>query len=243
MKTIVAIPTRYAPETLADLLFALASEGAQDQVWILNNSHDDTSWLPEAPGRHVFDLPNRTIYEMWNFAWRHALDLAYQGDPAIGDADENGPIVEPFNLCFLNDDIKVLSGFPFIGAMAHWLRSAPQVAAVCPDYNRPLSEGYEATSAPKRAQGSFKDGGLSGWAFMFKGEWHVERDLPFVDEQFEWWCGDDDLFAQLNRRGVCLRLDGLPLEHVGELSARERPELELAKGRDIERFKNKYGRW
>ncbi len=234
MKTIAAIPTRYWPDTLRDLVVDLIMLNEHDEIWILDNSDEDRSKYPHwglGDRLKVIPCEGLTIYQMWNLAWMQALESSFEQEEA-----------QEVNLAILNDDISI-APFPFLATMRHWLRDNPETAAVCPDYGRRVAQGFYASNAAETVSGSFKDGGLCGWAFMFKAEWHITHDVPLVDEQFEWWCGDDDLFRQLGMKGKLRRIPGLPLDHVGGLSEVQRPELQLAKGRDIERFVAKYGRW
>jgi GT2 family glycosyltransferase len=83
---------------------------------------------------------------------------------------------------------------------------------------------------------------MCGWAFMIKGEAHTLGGLPLIDDGFRWWCGDDDLAFQIQRLGYKIgRVNGLPVDHLGEASIPRHSELHRIKWEDMVRFKAKYG--
>lgn len=49
---------------------------------------------------------------------------------------------------------------------------------------------------------------MTGWAFMLRGEAAL-----LADEQFRWWCGDNDLDWQARRSGGMLMISGGPVEN------------------------------
>jgi GT2 family glycosyltransferase len=146
---------------------------------------------------------------------------------------------DEYNVAFLNSDLGLWPGS--VGTMAEALRHNDDFGAVCPDYNRRVSDGALVIGARLRpVVGSYREGGLCGWCFMVRGELRETHGLR-IDEEYEWYCGDDDLFAQIETAGYRLGvIEGLPLDHVGSATARHYPELEPAKGRDFQRFFKKW---
>lgn len=238
--THVVIPTRDRLDLCAELTTELILQYEFDHMWVFDNSdaQDAADHLMLDQRLHVVPARGWGIYGMWNYGWKKALD-----ETRGIMSDTNAPL----NLAILNDDIKVPDGFLSLLARPLRLPENDDVWCVYPDYNASLEDWDDyAEWIPdqlnRTGNATFRKGGMCGWAFMLKGEKHFTDDLPFVDEQFEWWCGDDDLAQQIVKcGGEIARVDGLPLDHVSEATARLHPELHAAKSRDIERFRSKYG--
>jgi hypothetical protein len=233
VKTIAAIPTRFVPDTFRQLLVDLRYLDEHDLVIVLDDTDDQRlrHWLPEDerdPKLEVWHPPahlHHDLYGMWNFAWSMLLE-SYPD--------------EEINLAFLNDDITIPTQ-EFLAPLAEELRADPDRGIVCPDYRLPLS-AHSVHHGPDLVRGTYRNHGICGWAFMFAAEWHTTRGVPFVDPQFEWWCGDDDLVRQLEIAGAKPAIvTGLPVDHMGEYSAQQVPELHQTKYDDLVRFNKKYG--
>lgn len=119
-----------------------------------------------------------------------------------------------FHAVILNNDIEV--GSDFLDALALALDDTPDAWIACP--------------ADKR--------GMTGWAFA------VHKDCPLTfDEQFEWWCGEDDFAFQVASKGkgiVQVQVECRHL-HPNESTYSDPERLTLA-GEDQERFRAKWGR-
>jgi hypothetical protein len=127
--------------------------------------------------------------------------------------------------------------------LRHALRSNDSIWAVYPDYRVDATTTELPSVIPldlTPTKGTYQHGGMCGWAFMLRGE----APIPPVDEQFEWWYGDDDLVRNITTRGkkVC-RVNGLGLNHVNEATANngDNEWTHGAKSRDSKRFKEKWG--
>lgn len=180
-------------------------------------------------GVEVVRRPRATIYQIWNEAWRDALVAARAGTPV--------------ELAILNNDIDVPPGF--LGHLARALRAAPDdVWITYPDWRLDPCEGAQPRGlTPTR--GTWRAGGMSGFAFMLKPEKHDSAGWPFIDERFEWLCGDGDLVRQMELRGgTAARVEGLGLRHRRRAtSSNGRNAWTLAAGqRDLARSREKYGR-
>lgn len=74
---------------------------------------------------------------------------------------------------------------------------------------------------------------ITGWCFMVRaGRWQQ------IDEGYEWWWGNGDLFVKIAEAGGRLgQIKGLGITHVNEGTARNHPWTEAAKKRDALRWK------
>jgi len=224
--TVVAIPTRDRMDLLVPLVTELTLQDQHTELWILDNSDAQNvrDHLVLDKKLHVRPCPDMGIYPMWNMAW----DLAVKHYPSR------------VNVALLNDDIRIPENF--IGTLASALRyDKEEWWCVYPNYHRTLAdpvtdEGITAT------EGTYKHDGMSGWAFMFRGE-IMYHGVPFVDENFVWWCGDDDFARQVVKHGGKIgRVNGLPVEHPHESTVQNYPHLQAAKASDIRYLIKKHGK-
>lgn len=238
MRTYVVIPVKDEPN-LACNVIATAAKEPDTCVWVFDNgsSNDTRTALEEFECETVgiHEAAGMGLYQMWDAAWSLA-HLQAQG------VSRN---VEPYNIAFLNSDIDFASGT--LQVLAAALRQAPMnLGCVCPDYNVRVgslseSKAWESwSSCIKRVTGSYRHGGICGWCFMVQGELYGEGVR--LDTSYEWWGGDDDLFFQIERAGYSLGIvTGLPLDHVGEATARHHPWTHEAKERDMARLRDRWG--
>lgn len=78
---------------------------------------------------------------------------------------------------------------------------------------------------------------MPGWAFLLLGESGIR-----ADEQFRWWCGDNDLDMQARERGgTLIHPDDRVKHYYPDMSTATRPELQAMTGPDMERFVAKWG--
>jgi len=78
---------------------------------------------------------------------------------------------------------------------------------------------------------------MPGWAFLLRGEAGIR-----ADEQFRWWCGDNDIDMQARRLGGTLIYPGDHVKHYfPDQSTATRPELQAMTGPDMARFVEKWG--
>lgn len=227
---VVAVPfleelerTRYVAElALADPdvdLVVLADNGSA--------SYPVLSWLeslsaePRVRVEHRPPLgPETSLYRIWN----DHLELAQE----IGA-----------NLVLVNNDVRLAPGS--FGLLGRALADAPaDVAAVYPDWRRPLDAGLELGELT-RTRGAWTKGGLSGFAFAVRTSL-VEPlgPIPRFDERYAWIYGDGDFVEGLELEGyIAARVEGLPLEHDQSTTARSVPWTRAAKRADTDRRKAK----
>ncbi len=198
-----------------------------DRLWLFDNGSTDTTpdwvrWLSHQDDRlTLVERPDAGIYAMWNEGWGLALETTCGGPVAVA---------------ILNNDLTMWP--QTLEFMRNTLYAVDERWAVYPDWRRSIADGY-VTEPPTATEGTYQDGGMSGWCFMIRGEARLEG-LPPIDEGYRWWYGDDDLAANITARGklIC-RLDGLPLDHSGEGTAVHHPWVEDAKVADALRWRAK----
>lgn len=172
-----------------------------------------------------FDAADKGIYEMWNDGWKYA-EAHTAGD---------------FNVLFLNNDITFDENL--VMALAHALRNEPTAGIVYPNYDMSAKDGWDGKYQLRETRGTYKDGGMCGWCFMVRGE-ELRNGVPLIDEQFQWWYGDDLMELNFREAGwKVYRLEGLPVDHVNEATSRngENEWTHFAKQEDMQYWQAKYG--
>lgn len=162
------------------------------------------------------EVPERTIYEMWNDGWLEALEK-YGWDSYVA---------------FLNNDITLKKDS--LEFMREALDADPDLWVVSPDYNAPMDASR--TGEIIRCWGSYRHGGIPGWCFMVRAD-VLAKGVPMFNTGYKWWAGDDQFFADVKRAGGKLgRIQGLGLDHLNEGTAAAHPELHALKEADMQRF-------
>jgi hypothetical protein len=228
-RTVVMMPMKDEGELAARVLTRLRGEPRERvQVVVCDNGSGSQArdqvepFL--GPGCVRLEMPDLGLYGMWHVIWETAARTAEQLEQS------------EWEVAFLNSDIDLLPGS--IMQMREALREH-DLGAIAPDYNRRCFEGREVPGI-RQVKGSYRHGGMPGWCFMLRGELY-NQGLR-IDRDFEWWCGDDDVFFQVEQLGWPLGiLEGLPVDHVGEATARHHDWTELAKARDMKRLEAKWG--
>lgn len=132
-------------------------------------------------------------------------------------------------LAILNDDIELGAGA--LAAAVEVLQEYELTA---------VGFDYECLPGPLRLRpttGTYRLHGISGCAFV------VDSDrCPLVDEQFEWWGGDDDLMMTIEKEGGRMGvLEGAHVLHWSGTTARNHEWIPEAIGRDQARMLAKWG--
>lgn len=104
--------------------------------------------------------------------------------------------------------------------------------------NGALAAGYGQSPALHRNPGTTPlDQRLPGYAFVLDGAAGLR-----ADEQFHWWCGDNDLDMQARKAGGTLVLAGDPVRHMfPDRSTLQNPVLQARTGEDMRLFVQKWG--
>ena len=226
MRRVVVIPSIGCSVRLNGVVRSALASGA-DEVAVLENQ-DGHRHSPSALNMLVDDgllaevryerLPKLGLYAIWN----RGISLARNDRP--------GPAIA----VILNDDIEIPAGT--IRALMEALEDDQRIGVLGADYATPHLDPVE-DPVVSYVRGTYRHGGIGGFAFACRA------DVCHVDEQFEWWGGDDDLVNTAvqagYRTGVLL---GAPVRHPEpETSAVKFPELSAAKDRDRERLRAKWG--
>ncbi len=221
--TAVVIPTISQIESLEKLLHTFIATKDISYIYILDNGHPLenrqrlNAWQSWCPRIQVIDMEGESIYRMWNFGWRTAK------------------VVGVDNVFILNDDAYILPGTHNI--LDKILHSNPAYGAVCPDYLRATSEGF-GEIAPIEVQGTYGQGGLAGFAFMLRANL---ENVPYIDENLQWWYGDDDLVKNIEGANYKLvRVAGVPVDHLPGQSSKNMDLREKIRLDNIY-FNKKYG--
>ena len=206
---IVGIPVRNKRELTMTLVGQLANQDEYSHIYIYDNgSTDDTREAVESSDIRDLSLMGASklsIYEMWN----HMIMMAE---------------VQEENVAILNNDILI--GPNFLSRLDEPLGG--DIWITYPDYDRSLKQGYRFT------RGTYRQGGMSGFAFA------VKHDIPVrVDTRFKWWYGDDDLAHKTVKRGgkIC-RVSGCHVHHLGSMTAKHHPEVRKQISQDKELWRS-----
>ena len=76
---------------------------------------------------------------------------------------------------------------------------------------------------------------MQGFAFIVAGETGIR-----ADEQFAWYCGDDDLEWRLSASGGVVVIPGFPVQHLHP-NAQVTPEIHELIAKDMQSFVDKWG--
>lgn len=226
----VVIPVRGLCELTRSICAQLQAQHGWRACYVFDNgSLDDTAeYLAELARTDPRFVPipawGSGIYQMWEAG----LDMAVASGTDY--------------VAFLNNDLTLAPG-TFV-ALASALDSAPEVVLAYPDYDLPLErDGNFRPPGPERLRrttGTYRHGGMSGFAFMAKAsrlDWR-----PLVEPGIHLWYGDDDLaFAVASRGGIQVRVVGLPIVHLGQATSNQHPSVFASITADKAAFVAKWG--
>jgi hypothetical protein len=200
----------HADETVFPLIEQLLDEG----IWVTLIDNRGTFPTDELDDRVLYyELTTFNIHEVWNLG----MDIA----------QEHGAEW----CCILNDDITLARGAP---ALAAKVCADPSIWIAGFDY-----QGHEVVKL-RDAVGSYRQGGIGGFAYMIR----LESGLRY-DERFNWWGGDDDLvWTCLQRGGRAVVVEGANVVHPegGNTTGRHYPELMSGVAEDWQLLMDKWGR-
>jgi hypothetical protein len=200
-ETFVVIPFKDHWAMTRDLVDQLLVDDAATAVLLFDNGSaastraEAAGDLTSRPTVELIDAAGWSLHQMWN--------------AGVRDARRRRPVV---NIAILNNDLRV--GPRFLAGLAAGLRADPTIVAVCPNYDgRPSGDGL----VPLRGicEGRYDtSGGLSGFAFVLKGEWFAGGwQFP---EDARWWFGDALLTLALDRAGCRYAMvTDVFVEHLG----------------------------
>lgn len=201
----------------------LADDACHEVVVVDNGSTAKTrKWLDAQPIT-VLDAPGVGIHHMWNLGAAHALE--YHARPHIA---------------FLNNDIRISS--PFMGPLSDALtHGPPDLMAVCPNYDGRTGAGIERLQGicAERYDGT---GGLSGFAYMVRGELFLQGYRFPMDAM--WWFGDNDLLLSIEMIGGWYGMaHSCTVEHLdggGRTGKWDDPKVQQQLAKDQAAFQRKW---
>lgn len=193
-KNFVVIPVKDNLKMTKALLRQLYEQGNYEAILVFDNgSNPETKrWLANQTIAEVIDAEGAGIHQMWN----RGAEIALERWPKV-------------NIAFLNNDLRI--GENFLAGLAEALRSE-RWGVVCPNYDNRPGEGVQ------RLHGICADkydgtGGLSGFAYMVRGECFAEG-YRFPEDAM-WWFGDNDLTLSLDHSDVPYGMVlGTTVEHI-----------------------------
>lgn len=168
----------------------------------------------------VFYMPSgaeKNISKWWN----HGLDYAdtlLVHDPLV-------KLPTKWDIAVLNDDAIVPEGW--FDAVAGTIRQMGVAAGCSGGYGMPVLHTQDAAPPlPTRMQ---------GFAFILAGELGLR-----ADEQFIWYCGDDDLGRRAAIAGGMVMVPGFHVNHLHP-NGQVNEELAAAIPGDMQRYVDKWG--
>lgn len=215
---IALIPTIGEATQLHDLVDQLLEEGVEEVILTVN---DPAARVRFFDHRVVVVRLHGSIYAGWNFG------INYGRASSGASRTSTGHIV-----ALLNDDLELAPGA--LEAAARMMLDERDAVVVGLDYR---ADSPELPSGLLNVQGTYRHGGVHGCALLVDA-----KRTQLVDEQFEWWYGDDDLVFSVMADGCGVYLaEGCRVRHQGEATASNHPWTHEAKIRDRERFVEKWG--
>lgn len=212
------IPTKDKWRDALRLACQLADEGVvvvvldNNEICQVNQVINNVIW------KHT---PGATITQMWNIGWRKINESV---------------VVKEWNVAFFNDDIELLPGS--YRALVDEMRDWGDIWLASADWLANFEDGLHPGGS-RIVSGTAKDRGIAGWCFMLRGE--IGPPYRRFDEQFLWWCGDDDIVKQIELDGgKCAIVHGVPVKHEGTATGKLYPELQQVGWDDMERFNKKW---
>lgn len=215
MQANVCIPTVGESELLPHLIATLQADETVRRIDLFVNEPermvDVLDQLASLERVHTNTAPERALYPSWNTAIRRARR-------------------EGVKLAILNDDIALPFEKPIFKALKIWQGCGADVAVLGFDHTDTVKSGIHL------CRGSYRHHGVPGFAFMVDPE-----KVREVDERFQWWGGDDDLFFQAEADGHKLGRCYVRVQHSAESTASKRPWTHEVRGEDRALMQEKWG--
>jgi hypothetical protein len=220
----VVITTIVDPNRTIELVNKYLLDKEIKEVWIYDNGHKEKdkdlllSFATDTDRVRYCDTRGLSLHGQWNKALKFALDN------------------HPCNIVLSNDDLDIEEGL--VSKLSSELNSSDEYWIAYPanklQYN---NSGIQVT------RGTKADGGMDGSCFMIKSE-AFNSGMPFVDERFVYWGGDDDIARNVEAMGKKqIRVNNTWSDHINE-STSSRPEfkwMQDAKESDRILLKEKWG--
>lgn len=189
-----------------------------DLVVLVHNGDNNDVWywrknFPNKVWIHSDPTPGVNISRWWNLGLDRAEEFL-------------APDTEAWDVAVINDD--VLLHEKWFNAVSKKMRQL-NCSAACSGGMGTLSTLHrKAMAVPLHTR-------MQGFAFMLAGEQRLR-----ADEQFRWYCGDDDLDWQAREAGGMVMIAGYHVQHIYP-NAQMTPQLQTYAAEDMGRLVQKWG--
>jgi len=182
----VLIPAARPHIPMVNEALDVLGELANHAVIVTNGLHPPTNY--EIRGVHlVYDKAPGINISRW---WNRGLDWIEERDD------------EDHHVLVMNADTRINLGGAL--TLSHALDTHPHVVMAGPMRGRGIH-------VEKKPGFLGFDQRVPGWCFML-----TSRNRIRADEQFEWWCGDDDLEWRAREQGGTALVGPLDFRHLGD---------------------------
>lgn len=214
----VGIPSVGLSPWLHDLIESIDSGGVMIEVFC-NGDRDDllrvVANIPQHTSTCLLSREDAGIYQMWAEMMDRAVEFGCR------------------TCVILNDDVEIHGGS--LATAANLLASPTSWGMVGWD---PDAYPGNVCREVRPARGTYREGGITGFAFAVNPRVGIRPDL-----NFGWWGGDDDLVWTYLDRGLKVgRMMGVGVIHHSSTSSTQRPDVLATIERDKERLLAKWGR-
>lgn len=214
MNLLAVIPTRSNLSGLRSLLTQLDRLGVP--VRIYDNGHDSYEAQAFLHARqNVVNARGWKFYKMWNDGWEFASANQYDV------------------VAMLNDDIELDDGS--LNEALVTLEANPDYGLLGLNWKKGIATGTVACAEVVEANGSYRVGGVAGWAFLLRA--NLWGKISPIDQEYHIWYGDDELFALVKKYGLKTGIAlGAPVDHEMSATLNLFPELRAKTGEDHDRY-------
>jgi GT2 family glycosyltransferase len=180
LKANIVIPTVGKNEMIVNLLHQIRSinDNIIKNIYVFDNGMPDTVRLKCLEFNvEIISSHGDRIYQMWNKGVVKSMQ------------DEDIEYV-----CIFNDDL-------ILDIKQDWFKSLLEplkeesIWATCGNYNHYI---HDENLDYKQVTGTYKDNGFAGFCFAIAKDAFLSG-LPFFDERFNWWYGDDDFVHNVHK--------------------------------------------
>lgn len=195
MNNIVVITTILEPERTISLAKSYAKDPGVYEVNIYDNGHDKEG----AESLKFFCEPEDKI----NYVDTRGLTLHGQWNKALQYAKDN----HPCTITLSNDDLEISD--MMVSTVSSVINSSNNYWIAYP-----ANMSQHSNNKPLITRGTKADRGMDGCCFMIKSQAFLEG-LPFIDERFVYWGGDDDIARSVESMGKKqVRVNTVWVDHV-----------------------------
>lgn len=212
---IVTIPTCGESPHLGKLVQTVKQGGAEVVVVINNATPEQRKYVEAQVIGHGLLVDGGNGVRSLYTIWNQCLELTRQN--SVGAILNDDIEIDPGSISVIEGAVK--AGYPVVG----W------EAFIAPSPN-PVSN-------LRRAYGTYRTRGMAGFAFAFD-----PHRVPYFDEEYTWWYGDDDWVQQCISNGLSINVESqCGIKHYTSTSQIARPWVMRDVSQDKQRFVQKWG--